>query len=231
MFKFMENTFRDTNIAIANEMAIICDVMGINVDAIKAANYHPRVNIHMPWPVVGGHCLSSDPYFIVKMAKQKRIPAKLIETARKINEYMSNYVIKLVEEEIIKVRKSFYSTKIALLCVAYKECSRYKRNPSIALINELINEGAEVFAHDPYVSENIIISLGAESIEMHEALCCDCVILMTDHDQYYQITPEIVKSPIFICTRLFINFEDFKNSGIISRALEDFRMIIFSNDF
>lgn len=72
MVKLMENTYRDVNIALANEFAMICESLGVDaIDAINAANYHPRVNIHTPGPGVGGHCLSVDPYFIVDVAKKK----------------------------------------------------------------------------------------------------------------------------------------------------------------
>ena len=82
MVKLMENTYRDINIALANELAIICESLGIDaIDAIKAANYHPRVNLHIPGPGVGGHCLPIDPYFIVEMAEARGVPARLTRTA------------------------------------------------------------------------------------------------------------------------------------------------------
>lgn len=224
MVKLMENTYRDTNIALANELAMICEAIGVDsIDAIKAANFHPRVNIHTPGPGVGGHCLSIDPYFIVEIAEQKGTPAKLIKTAREINEYMPNHVAKLVEDEMIKVGKSLSNSKIALLGVSYKgNVADTRESPSIALINDLINKGAEVFAHDPHVPRDIIISMGAEPIEMEDAFRCDGVILMTDHDLYKEISPDLVKNPIFICTRPILDPENFKNNGITFRGLGRF---------
>jgi len=221
MVKLMENTYRDTNIALANELAMVCELMEIDVfDAIKAANFHPRVNIHTPGPGVGGHCLSIDPYFIVEIAEQKGHPARLIQTARDINDNMPHKVTKLVEEEMIKIGKSLSGSKMAILGVAYKgNVADTRESPSLTIINDLVNKGAAVFAHDSHVPDEIIISAGAQPIEMQDALCCDCVVLMTDHDIYREISPEMIKSPIFICTRPILNPEDFKNNGIIFRGI------------
>jgi len=221
MVKLMENTYRDTNIALANELAMVCESLNIDViNAINAANFHPRVNIHTPGPGVGGHCLSIDPYFIVEIAEQNGTPAKLIQSARNINNYMPYHVIKLIEEEITKIGKSLFNSKIAVLGVSYKgNVADTRESPSLTLIKELINKGTFVFAHDPYVKEEIIISTGAQPIEMEDALCCDCVVLMTDHDLYRKILPEMIESPIFICTKPILNPEDFKNNGFIFRGI------------
>lgn len=233
MVKLMENTYRDTNIALANEFAMVCESMNIDViDAIDAANFHPRVNIHTPGPGVGGHCLSIDPYFIVEIAKQNGTPAKLIETARSINDQMPYNITKLIENELVEVEKNLTETKIAVLGLAYKgNVADTRESPSITLIKDLTNKGAAVFVHDPHVPTNIINSTGAQPIEMQDALCCDCVVLMTDHDLYREISPEMIKSPIFICTRPILNPEDFKNNGVIFKGIgrgSDFKS--FSDD-
>lgn len=221
MVKLMENTYRDTNIALANELAIVCESLGIDViDAIKAANFHPRVNIHTPGPGVGGHCLSIDPYFIVEIAKQKGHPARLIQTARDINDNMPHHVTKLVEEELSKMEKSISGSKLAILGVAYKgNVADTRESPSIKVINDLINKGATVFAHDPHVPDEMIISIGAQPIEMQDAFCCDCVVLMTDHDLYREISPEMIKNPIFICTKPILNLEEFRSNGVIFKGI------------
>lgn len=221
MVKLMENTYRDTNIALANEFAMVCESMNIDViDAIDAANFHPRVNIHTPGPGVGGHCLSIDPYFIVEIAEQKGHPARLIHTARNINDNMPHQVTKLVEEELVKIGKTLSGSKIAILGVAYKgNVADTRESPSLTVINDLINKGTVVFAHDPHVPEEIIISAGAQPIELHEAFCSDCVILMTDHDVYGKILPEMIQSPIFICTKPILNPKEFRNYGVIFRGI------------
>jgi UDP-N-acetyl-D-mannosaminuronic acid dehydrogenase len=221
MVKLMENTYRDTNIALANELAMICEALDIDaIEAIKAANFHPRVNIHTPGPGVGGHCLSIDPYFIVEMAEMEGIPARLIKTARNVNEYMPHHVALMVENALKELGKSVSNAKISLLGVAYKaNVADARETPAEPLINDLTSQGAEVIAHDPYVNPNIIMSKGAKPVELEEALNCDCVILMTDHDQYRKLTPDLIKSPIFICTRPILNPKEFTNKGFIFKCV------------
>lgn len=221
MVKLMENTYRDTNIALANEFAIICEALNIDaLDAIDAANFHPRVNIHSPGPGVGGHCLSIDPYFIVEMAKMKGISAKLIKTARDINEYMPHHVAQMVEDNLDYVGKPISCSKIGVLGIAYKgNVADIRETPSEPLINDLIGKGAEVLAHDPYVNKDIIHNMGAEPVELEEALNCDCVVLMTDHDTYRKITPEMVRSSVFICTRQILNSKEFEDKGVMFKGV------------
>lgn len=216
MVKLMENTYRDTNIALANELAMICESINIDViEAIEAANYHPRVNIHSPGPGVGGHCLSIDPYFIVEIAKENGVPARLIQTAREINEHMPNHVASLVEKSLKNKGKSISSSTVGVLGVAYKgNVADYRETPSKTLIDTLNSLGAKVLANDPYVDPEIIRRMEAEPVELKEALNCDCVVLMTDHDDYRSITPEMIKKSILICNRPILDQDLFKSSGI-----------------
>ncbi len=216
MVKLMENTYRDTNIALANELAMICESINIDViEAIEAANYHPRVNIHSPGPGVGGHCLSIDPYFIVEIAKENGVPARLIQTAREINEHMPNHVASLVEDSLKNNGKSISSSTVGVLGVAYKgNVADYRETPSKTLIDTLNGLGAKVLANDPYVDPEIIRRMEAEPVDLKEALNCDCVVLMTDHDDYRSITPEMIKKSILICNRPILDQDLFKSSGI-----------------
>jgi len=219
--KLIENTYRDANIALSNEIAIICEELGVDaIEAIKVANYHPRVNLHIPGPGVGGHCLAIDPYFIVETAEEKGMQAPLISTARNINEGMPNHVIKLVTDTLVEINREINGSNIGLLGVAYKgNVADARETPAKALINILKEKGARVYATDPHTPREGIEALGAEPRSMEEILNCDCVVLVTDHDEYKNIKPEIVRSPIFICTRPILNPEDFKKSGIIFRGI------------
>ncbi|MEC3481817.1 UDP-N-acetyl-D-mannosamine dehydrogenase, partial [Bacillus cereus] len=97
MAKLTENSFRDVNIAFANELSIICDELHINVwELISLANRHPRVNILQPGPGVGGHCIAVDPWFIVDAVPEQ---AKLIHAARKVNDYKPGYVVDKIREK------------------------------------------------------------------------------------------------------------------------------------
>lgn len=219
--KLIENTYRDANIALSNEIAMICEELGVDaIEAITVANYHPRVNLHIPGPGVGGHCLAIDPYFIVETAKEKGMQAPLISTARNINEGMPGHVIKIITDTLHEVGREINGSNIGLLGVAYKgNVADARETPAKALINILKEKGAKVYAHDPHTSKEIIKRLGAEPSNMKKVLSCDCVVLVTDHDEYKDIKPEMVKSPIFICTRPILDPEDFENKGIIFRGI------------
>lgn len=221
MVKLMENTFRDTNIALANELAIACESMGIDaIDAITAANYHPRVNIHTPGPGVGGHCLSIDPYFIVEIADKKDNPALLIKTARDINEHMPYHVADIIKKTLAEFNKPLNKSTIGILGVAYKaNVADARETPAEPLIRALCGDGCEVMAHDPHVSREIIENMGANFVEFEKALKCDCVVLITDHEEYYNITPEMIENSIFICNRPILDPEVFRKQGVIFRGV------------
>ena len=221
MVKLMENTYRDTNIALANELAIICESLGIDaIDAIKAANYHPRVNLHIPGPGVGGHCLSIDPYFIVEMAEARGVPARLIRTARQINEEMPYHVLQLIKDALNDIGVNIEDSNIGILGVAYKgNVADTRETPSKPLIDALLQEGAHVVVHDPYVKKEIIKAMGAEPVTLKEALGCDCTVLMTDHDEYRRIEPNMIQGKVFICARPILQPEKFKRKGIIFRGV------------
>jgi len=114
--KLIENTYRDVNIALSNEIAMICNEVGVDaIEAIKVANYHPRVNLHTPGPGVGGHCLAIDPYFLVETAEEKGIKAPLISIARGTNEGMPNYVMKLIIDSLNEINKDINDSKVGIL--------------------------------------------------------------------------------------------------------------------
>jgi UDP-N-acetyl-D-mannosaminuronic acid dehydrogenase len=219
--KLIENTYRDANIALSNEIAMICEELDVDaIEAIQVANHHPRVNLHIPGPGVGGHCLAIDPYFIVETAEEKGIKVPLISTARNINEGMPNHVIKIITDTLGKVGRDINGSDMGLLGVAYKgNVADARETPAKALINILKEKGARVYASDPHTPKKVIKRLGAEPADIEKVLNCDCVVLITDHDEYKDIKPEMVKSPIFICTRPILNPDDFENSGIIFRGI------------
>ncbi len=146
MSKLMENTYRDVNIAIANELSKICNELDINVlDVIKIANKHPRVNILNPGPGVGGHCLAVDPYFIYAEIPKT---AQLIKQARDINNSMPKYVVENVE----KLLKYDTTKTISIFGITYKSnVDDCRESPSLKIIEVLINKGYNVKIHDPYV--------------------------------------------------------------------------------
>lgn len=154
MSKVVENTFRDINIAYANELAKICRKENMDVyKLIEIANKHPRVNILQPGPGVGGHCISVDPWFLVGDYPEE---AKLIRTAREVNDSMPKYVVNRILE-IMKENNISDIGKVGLYGLTYKEdINDVRESPSIQLINELYaNNLTDIKMYDPYVNKKI----------------------------------------------------------------------------
>ena len=150
MVKIMENTYRDVNIALANELARISPKLNINAwDVIRFANLHPRVNIHTPGPGVGGHCISVDPWFVVEKFPET---AQLISKARHINDFMPEYTYRLLLDTV----KDIPNPKITLLGLTYKpDVDDIREAPALEIMNTLLAEGATVSAFDPEAMNNV----------------------------------------------------------------------------
>lgn len=196
MSKLMENTFRDVNIALANELTKICNVLEINVlDVIQMANKHPRVNLHSPGPGVGGHCLAVDPYFIVAKAPEQ---AQMINLARGINVSMPEYVVNNVKEMVSGVE----NPKIAAFGVTYKgNVDDMRESPAMDIIDILRNEGLEVAVHDPHVESDTFKLLSAEEAVKDAHV----LLVLTDHDEFKTMnTDELAEkmaNPVLFDTR------------------------------
>jgi len=221
MVKLMENTYRDTNIALANEMALVCNALGVDaIEAIQAANHHPRVNIHTPGPGVGGHCLSIDPYFIVEIARERGVETPLIQTSRQVNEDMPGEVVQIIERALEDKGKAISTSKIGVLGVAYKgNVADARETPAKPLIVQLVGEGAEVLVNDPYVSPETIEPWGAQVVDLETALSADCVVLVTDHDLYRNIKPEMIKNRLLVCTRPILDRKTFQEKGVVFKGV------------
>lgn len=221
MVKLIENTYRDTNIALSNEIAKICEKLDINaIDAINAANYHPRVNIHMPGPGVGGHCLPIDPYFIVEIAENEGIEANLIKSARNVNEGMPEHVVEIIIDTLSEIGIQVKNCNIGLLGVSYKgNVADARETPVKTIINLLIQKGAKIYANDPYTPIEVIDSFGAIPSSISDVLNCQCVVLLTDHDEYKDINPGMILNNVFICTRPILNPDEFRKKGVIFKGI------------
>lgn len=219
--KLIENTYRDVNIALSNEIAIICEKLNVDaIEAIHAANYHPRVNLHTPGPGVGGHCISIDPYFIVETAAKKGISADLMKTSRIINEKMPLHVVGLVSDAFNEKGRTIKNSKIGILGVAYKgNVADIRETPAKKVINILNEFGAKTYAHDPHTSSDAIESLDTTPADIELIFDCDCVILLTDHDEYKNIKPDMIKNGILICTRPILDPEEFYKEGMIFKGV------------
>ena len=150
MAKLVENSFRDVNIAFANELSRICDKLDLNVwEVVGLANKHPRVNILKPGPGVGGHCVAVDPFFIVEKAPEE---AKLIKTTRRVNDSMPDYIVEKVERAVKQAH--IKAPIIACLGITYKaETGDLRGSPALNIVRRLREKGYTIRAYDPYVRD------------------------------------------------------------------------------
>ena len=153
MCKLTENSFRDVNIAFANELSIICDKLDINVwELIKLANRHPRVNILQPGPGVGGHCIAVDPWFIVSKTPKE---SPLIRTAREVNNFKTDWVIeKIKKAALIFERDHGRKPVLACLGLTFKpDIDDLRESPALQITQKLSQEDLEILAVEPNISE------------------------------------------------------------------------------
>jgi UDP-N-acetyl-D-mannosaminuronic acid dehydrogenase len=189
MVKLMENTYRDINIAIANEFSRLAERFGVDVwEAIQLANRHPRVEILRPGPGVGGHCISVDPWFLVEAAPEL---SPLIRTARNLNDAQPAQVLDLVQ----KAASGVEGKRIAILGLAYKpDVDDLRESPALAVARGLSGLGGDVIAYEPYKLGAQIPGVStAESLE--DALNgSDLLVLLVAHIPFKTLTPEKVSS-------------------------------------
>lgn len=190
MCKLTENSFRDVNIAFANELSIICDKQGVDVcELIKLANRHPRVNILQPGPGVGGHCIAVDPWFIVSQTPED---ARLISTARKVNDNKPEWVVEKIIAEIDRyesrsLTKSKSDICVACLGVTFKpNIDDLRESPALAIVARLheIHPG-KVVAVDPNVEGLPNPISGVELVSLSSIHTeADIVVLLVGHDEF-----------------------------------------------
>lgn len=207
--KCMENTFRDVNIALVNELVKICSEIGVNaLDVIELANKHPRVNLHNPGPGVGGHCLAIDPYFIYSKSPEN---ARIIKLARDVNSSMPDFVVNAVFKIFQNISNN--NKKVTIFGVAYKgNTDDDRESPAYEVIKGL-SEFYEVKIFDPHIKNPIFSDL-QESI-----YGSDLILILTDHDEFkkidYNSFVNKMNNPIIFDTKNILNEEDF-NDGILT---------------
>ena len=179
--KLTENSFRDVNIAFANELSLICYKENIDVwNLIKLANRHPRVNILQPGPGVGGHCIAVDPWFIVARDIEN---TKLIQTARKVNDFKSDWVINRIKVAVAdSLAKTGKNPKIACFGLAFKpDIDDLRESPALDIALSLQSEGYEVLAVEPNIKSYKTLSI----VDIEEALAlADVCALLVKHQQF-----------------------------------------------
>ena len=192
MIKLMENTFRDVNIALANEFLRLADRFGVNVwEAISLANQHPRVKILQPGPGVGGHCISVDPWFLVEGAPDL---ANLIYEARKVNDSQPDYVINVMKEKIGDLK----GKRIAALGLAYKpDVDDLRESPAVEICNKLVLLGAIVNAFEPNCPGKIIQNNKGFSVfkTLSETLqASEVIIILVNHKSFQNLEEMLLQN-------------------------------------
>jgi UDP-N-acetyl-D-mannosaminuronic acid dehydrogenase len=184
MVKLIENTYRDINIAAANEFARLADHFHVDVwEAINLANRHPRVKILNPGPGVGGHCISVDPWFLIEAAPNL---TSLIHTARMVNDTQPRYVLDFLERKIGDVN----GKKVAALGLAYKpDVDDLRESPAIETIKLLRDAGAEVRIYEPFDLNYSIEGVKTARTLEHAVAQADIILLLVGHSQLKKIDP------------------------------------------
>lgn len=207
MCKLSENSFRDVNVAFANELSMICDTQGIDVwELIKLANLHPRVNILQPGCGVGGHCIAVDPWFIVDSAPDD---AKLIRAARVVNDSKPGWVVRKVGDAIADLVDTGFAIKdvrIACLGITYKaDIDDLRESPALQITRTLANcYGRKVLVVEPNLQtlSDELIATQASLVTLDEAVArANILVLLVDHAEFRNVRPELDDRQRLIDTR------------------------------
>jgi UDP-N-acetyl-D-glucosamine dehydrogenase len=187
MEKILENTYRNVNIGLVNELAILCNKMGINLwEVIDAAKSKPYgFQAFYPGPGLGGHCIPLDPYYLSWKAREYGFHTSMIESSMMVNDRMPEYCAERASKILNRFQKAINGSKILVLGVAYKQdIDDYRESPAIRVIEELEKEGSEVLYYDPYVSEykeNGRVKIGEQNLTKVLIESADLVIITTAH--------------------------------------------------
>lgn len=200
MIKLVENSFRDVNIAFANELSLLADTFEIDVwEVIRLANRHPRVNILQPGPGVGGHCIAIDPWFLVAGAPDN---ARLIRTAREVNEGKTRYVI----AKALNLSNAQPGARVACFGLSFKpDIDDFRESPALAVAAALADElGDRLFIVEPHIRELPITlaKAGARLSEVNEALAeCEVAVLLVDHREFREMAVDSLNGKAVYDTR------------------------------
>jgi UDP-N-acetyl-D-mannosaminuronic acid dehydrogenase len=209
--KIIENTYRDINIAFANELAKYAESIGVNVwEAIDAANQHPRVHIHRPGPGVGGECIAVDPLFLLD---NKDVDMPLVRTARQDNDSMPGYVVARIKDII--ARNDIASPKVAILGLSFKaNVSDARNSPSIDVCRLLEAEGMTITSYDPHARLGTIPSQKGSLEATIEGV--DLAVILVDHKEFRSLTPQMLSA--HMRTRILYDTKNCMNRSIFEEA-------------
>lgn len=189
MVKLLENTFRAVNIGLVNEVALMCDRLGLNVwEVVGAAATKPYGFMPFyPGPGLGGHCIPIDPQYLSWKLRTLNYTARFIELAAEVNSHMPDYVVSKVGDALNAERKAINGSRVLVLGVAYKrDVGDVRESPALDVIHLLQQRGAEVSYHDPYVGSLRREGMDMDSSPLTDAAlaAADCVVVVTDHSAF-----------------------------------------------
>jgi len=226
--KLFEVIYRDVNIALANELAILCEKIGIDyIEAMNLANTQPYSHLHIPSIGVGGHCLPVYPYLLNEKAEEVGVKLKLIKTSRKVNEFMPKHTLRLTAEALKICKKPFRGAKIAILGITYRaNVKEVRGSPTLELINIAKKRGAEITVFDPKYSLSELENMGLKSKPSIQMVLNkkDCAIITVAHDEFKSLKPEdfqaLMNHPAAIvdCAHI-LNPEEIEKVGLIYRGV------------
>ncbi len=226
--KTIENAYRDVNIAFANEMALVCESLGVNIYEIREIiNMRDDRHMHIPGAGVGGHCLPKDSWLLRHGLSQYgswKVEPEFIALARRINDQMPIHMANLTESSLKEKNVAVRKAKIVILGVAYLEDSDDTRNtPATPLIKALKFKGAEVIAHDPFVRERDFDVVFLTNDFEKAITNSDAIVLVTKHAQYYKINFEFLhekmRTHIIIDGRNVFSQEECIKAGFLYRGV------------
>ena len=184
--KVIENTQRDLNIGLMNELALIFDKMGIDTrEVIKAAATKWNFHVYWPGPGVGGHCLPVDPYYLVHKSREMGYDPRIITAGREVNDYMATHVVDLAE----RMLKDLKGRKVSVLGASYKgNVGDARETPARRICAELSRRGADVFVYDPLIGEKDIADWGVQMSDFDSCVKgSDCLIIHSDHTEFHEL--------------------------------------------
>jgi len=226
--KTIENSYRDVNIAFVNEMALVCESLGVNVyEIIDLINELPSRNLHIPGAGVGGHCLPKDTWLLrfgLNEYGTHKMEPRFITLAREINNHMPIHMALLVEDALNSKGLAIQDAKVTILGAAYLENSDDTRNtPAATLVSVLESKGAKITIHDPHVKE---WEFGNHKMEkdLNQAIQgADCLALVTRHREYIELDLEslkgLMRTPVFVDGRNVFDEDDVTSKGFEYRAI------------
>ncbi len=198
--KLVENSFRDVNIAFANELSMIADEIGVDVwDVIRLANRHPRVNVLQPGPGVGGHCIAVDPWFLVAGAPKS---AKLVRAAREVNDYKAEHTQKRIRALV----EATPGGKVALLGLAFKpDIDDFRESPALEIAEDLAPDlGASMLLVEPFAEDlpETLSGYDVQLVGLDEALReAEIIVILVDHTAFKHLVPNDLAGRIVLDTR------------------------------